>query len=197
MNPSNPAVSLGEGSKPAKDIDIPFLEKFSTENNALKIHNKALNLLKTSHKEPAVLLLKKNAYQNLFPPSYLALFHLGFPVSFAPSLWHSILFFMALVCIFLCAQAFKKPSLPKLKSLFWNLSLFGCIMAGGGFLQKRVSPLQEMDLRSSPFPSAPVQSQTAPLRELVVLKRAKDWLRVQSPDKQIGWIPKQNVFQIF
>ena len=178
--------------------EMEFLKSFTQEKSSLEIHNKALQFLKANHKEQAVLLLKKNIYQNLFLPSYFVLSHLDIPVFFAPFLWPVSLLFMALICLLQLFLSFKKPSLFHLKTLFWSLSLYSfLIFSGWFFLKKRVSPLQEIDLKSSPFMSAPTQTQLSPNSDLIVLKQTKNWLRIQSSDKQTGWVLKKKVLQIF
>ena len=185
-------------TKQNQSDEMEFLKNFTQEKSSLEIHNKALQLLKADHKEQAILLLKKNTYQNLFLPSYFVLSHLDIPVFFAPFLWPVSLFFMVLICSFLLFLSFKKPGSFHLKTLFWSLSLYGfLIFYGWFFLKQRVSPLQEIELKSSPFMSAPNQTQLSPNSDLIVLKQTKDWLRIQSPDKQTGWVLKQKVLQIF
>lgn len=177
---------------------IEFLKKFTEENQALEIHNKALQFLKNDQKSQALLLLKKNAYQNLFLPSYISLFHLKIPFSLAPLSWHISLFSLALLCFLLLILLFKNFSFSRLKLFFWSLSLFGCVIFSGLFLlKKRVGVLQETELKSLPFTSAPLQSQLPPHLEAIILKQTKHWLRIQAPNQQTGWVLKQKVFRIF
>ena len=186
-----------KNTKTTLSFEIKVLEKFTQENNSLKIHNKALDFLKNKQKAKALLLLKKNAYQNIFLPSYFTLFQLKIPLFLAPLLWHIGLIFLFLICLVLFYLSFKRSSFFRLKSLFLCISLGFIISISLFFFKKRVSSLEELDLRSSPFIKAPVQTSLIPSSDLIVLKQSDSWFRVKSKDKQTGWLQKQSVFQIF
>lgn len=199
QNPSlEQNLSLGQSPALHPSEEMLFLRKFIPGKTNLEIHNKAMHFLKTKQKGPALLLLKRNVYQNFFPPSYFALFRLQSPISPAPLLWHIGMLLLGLICLTAFLLFFKKPQISRLKNCFWSLTFFGLLMCSGLFLlKKRVSPLQEVDLKSSPFMEAPGHTQLAPYSDLIVLKQTKGWLRVQGPDKQTGWLLKSRVFQIF
>ena len=181
-----------------EDSNIEFLEKLFQEKSGLEIHNKALNFLKNNQKDQAILLLKKNLYQNFFFPSYLVLFHFEIPIFFTSFLWHISLILLAFICLSLLFLSLKKSSSFHLKLLFWCLNLSFTVFSSGFFLLKqKVSSLQEVNLRSAPFMEASINTSLKPNSDLIVLKQTKDWLRVQSLDKQSGWLQKQKVFQIF
>lgn len=192
-----------------KQKSVAFLKQKPSEQMALliqlvhskssfEIHNKALQLLKTNHKTPALLLLKMNAYQNFFPPSYLTLLQLKIPFSWTPLLWHLGLFISGLICLVTFLLYFKKPKFFHLKSCIWSLALFSLIIFSGWFfLKNKVGLLQPIALKSSPFMQAPSHVQLSTHYDLLVLKQTKHWLRVQNPDKQTGWVLKTKVFQTF
>ena len=191
QNKASPVKKLSPAEK------IRFLENISTKKTSLEIHNKALELLKAREKNQALLLLKKNLYTHLFPSSYFALYRLSAPLFFSSFLWHISLFFMALTALFFIFLALKKPDSFRLKCSFFSLILFSLIFSGGFFLKKKANPLEEIDLKDGPFPSAPVKARLSPASDLVVLKQTKDWLRVRDRENQTGWVLKKELFQIF
>ncbi len=177
---------------------IKSLEDLNEKKNPLEIHNKALNLLKNYQKEEALLLLKRNFYQNFFLPSYFILSHLEVSIFFSPFLWHIGLIFFAFICLFLLLLSFNDPASFHPKFLFFFLTL-GFVLSSSEslLLKKRVSSSQEMDLRTAPFIKAPIIRSLSPNSDLIVLKQTGDWLAVQGENNQIGWLEKQKVFQIF
>ena len=194
----NPEPETKNQSNTTQTNEIETLKQFTQTKTALEIHNKALQFLKNNQEAQALLLLKKNAYQNFFFPSYLTLFHLETPVALAPLLWHIGLVFTALICLFFLVASLKKLTPTRLKLLCWSLCLFGGLISSGVFfLKKRVGVIQNTELRSSPFKEAPVQITLRPHSDLIVLKPIDLWLRIQTPDKETGWVPKHKVFQTF
>lgn len=178
--------------------NIESLSQFVWENNSRNIHNRALKLLQSENKEPALLLLRRNFYHNLFFPSYFVISELNEPVSFHPFLWHISLFLLSLSGCFLLLLYFLKPQPLFLKFLGGNFFIFTFTLLIGFFLLKeRASPLQETAVHSLPFSSSSVEMNVTANADLVILKKDKDWVRVESSDKQIGWIPKQSLFQTF
>jgi len=185
-------------TKKTKIFDIKFLKKFSEKKSSLEIHNKALQFLKTGYKEQAILLLKRNIYQNFFLPSYLILFHLEISVSPNLFIWHIGLILLAVICFFSLFLCFKKSNSSRLKAFFWSFGFFTALLALGFFLLKnRVGSFEELALKSAPFIDASVNARKPAGSDLIVLKQTKHWLRVQSPDAGTGWILKQDVFHIF
>lgn len=182
----------------ASEQELVFLENLIKNNNPVEIHNKALALLKSRQENQALALLKKNAYQHLFPSSYLLLFQMDIPVFFKPLLWHISLLLLSLMVLIRLFLYLKKPGSFHFKAFLGGLSLLSLLFLSGFFLLKpRVICLKESDLKASPFQSAPTQAEVSPNSDLIVLKQTKDWLRVQSPNKQRGWILKNQVFRIF
>ena len=178
--------------------EIQNLNRFFKNNSPLKIHNTALDLLKNNNRLPAVLLLKKNFYQNLFPASYLTLNQLEEQVSFS-----FIFLLIGLIITSFSSFIFfilylKNSSSLFLSPLLSSLAVFFLLLAGNLFLVKnKVSPLTEVHLKLVPMESAPDTVQTSPLTELVVLKKTEKWLKIKNPQKETGWVLKQQVFQIF
>ena len=194
----NPEPEIQNQSNTTQNSEIETLKQFTQEKTALEIHNKALQFLKSNQEAQALLLLKKNAYQNLFPPSYLTLLHLETPIALTPLLWQIGLFFTALICLFFLVASLKKLTPTRLKLLCWSLCLFGGLIFSGVFLlKKRVGVIQDIELRTLPFKEAPVQITLRPHSDLIVLKPTDLWLRIQTPDKETGWVPKHKVFQTF
>ena len=190
--------SQNNPTEETETFNIKFLKKFSKEKSSLEIHNKALQFLKTSYKEQALLLLKRNVYQNFFLPSYLILFHLG--VSVFPNLfiWHISLILLAFICFFSLFLCFKKSNSSRLKAFFGSFGFFAVLLAYGFFLLKgRVGSFEEVALKSAPFVDASINVRKPAGSELIVLKQTKHWLRVQSLDAQTGWVLKRDVFHIF
>ena len=202
-SPANSVVaslndSQNNPTEETKTFNIEFLEKFSKEKSNLEIHNKALQFLKTGYKEQALLLLKRNVYQNFFLPSYLILFHLGVPISPNLFIWQISLVLLAVICLFSLFLCFKQASPSRLKTFFWSFGLFTVLIASGFFLLKnRVDSFKEVTFKSAPFVDASIKAKKQPNSDLIVLKQTKHWLRVQSPDKQTGWVLKRDVFYIF
>ena len=183
---------------PKSSISLSGLNSFFQTKSALEIHNKALQLLKSDQKAPALLLLEKNFYHNFFLPSFALLSHLKAPLFFSPFLWHALLFFMSGLCLMYSLLALKKQNLNSLKKLILIVIFhLACLGLGPLALKSRVSPLQKIELKSAPFDSAAVSTEIRANAHLLVLKKAKGWLRVQSLDKQSGWAKKQDLFQIF
>ncbi|MCY4321314.1 MAG: hypothetical protein OXC37_02770 [Bdellovibrionaceae bacterium] len=178
-------------------FDIKTLNEFFTNNSPLEIHNKALELLKNKNKEPAVLLLKKNFYQNLFPPSYFILNQLKEPVSFSLLLFLTGFIIVSLITLIFFILYLKSFSFFYLKNLLIFLTLFAFLLAGNFFLLKsRVSLIEESYLKLAPVKTAPSTVQIPALKELIVLKTQGEWLKIKS-QQQTGWILKQQSFQLF
>ena len=174
------------------------LNHFFQTKTALEIHNKALLFLKTSQKAEALLLLEKNLYHNFFFPSFLSLSHLKIPMFFTPFLWQMILFLLTVICFLYLFSAFKELNTSSFKKLIlFSLIHFSVFCSGFLTLKSQVSPLKRIDLKSTPFDSAAINTSVEANSHLRVLKHTKDWLRVQTPDKQSGWLKKKDVFQIF
>ena len=181
-----------------QEKEIDSLNTFFQNNSPIKIHNQALHFLKIDQKDKALLLLKRNLYQNLFFPSYFVLSHFEAPLFLSPFLWHIQFLIFTLISLFLFFLLLKKPKLFYLKSLFFFLIFCLSLFISGLFLlKKRVSPLESIPLRSAPFTKAVIKTNLKPNSDLIVLKETKDWLRVQNKNNETGWILKQNVFQIF
>ena len=179
-------------------IEIQNLNQFFTNNSPLKIHNTALDLLKNNNKAPAILLLKRNFYQNLFPNSYLILNQLEEPVSFSSIFLLIGLIIASLVSFIFFILYLKSSSSFFLTSLLSNLAVFFLLLAGNFFLVKnKVSPLTKVHLKLAPMESAPDTVQISPLTELVVLKKTEKWLKIKSSQKETGWILEQQVFRLF
>jgi len=177
---------------------IASLKQSIQKKSRLEIHNQAIKMLNNKHKEEALVLLKMNSYRNLFPPSYLALLNLKTPLFFTPLLWHISLFLSGLFCALTFFLLVKNPRPFKIKRFFWSLSFFGLlIVCGFLFLKNKVSLIETVDLKSSPFIEAPSHVQLPAYTDLTVLKQTKEWLRVINSDKQTGWLLKSKVFQIF
>ena len=195
-NNSNFLTNNIDKSEPFSDIQA--LNQFFQNNSPLKIHNKALELLKDKNNAPAILLLKKNFYQNLFPASYFLLTQLEESVFLLP-----ILLLIAFIIVSLITTAFfilylKTFSSFYLKNLFNLLFVFALLIGGNLILLKnRVSLLEEISLKLAPIETAPNTVQILPLKELVILKKQGKWLKIKSPQNQTGWILKQQVFQLF
>ena len=204
---ANPSLSkdsqnsefLTIGSKKSKAFsDIQALNQFTVNNSPLKIHNKALELLKNKNRTAAVLLLKKNFYQNLFPPSYFLINQLEEPVSFS-----HILFLIGFIIISLITSVFfifylKRPYALYLKNLVSGLFVFFLLLTGHFLLLKnKVSLLEESYLKLAPVETAPSTILQAPLEDLIVLKKQGQWLKIKNKNKQTGWISNQQIFHVF
>ena len=176
----------------------PALNQFTANNSPLNIHNKALELLKNKNKIPAVLLLKKNFYQNLFPASYFLLTQLEEPVSFSPLLFLIGFIIISLITTCFFILYFKSPNPFYLKNLLGFLFVFALLLGGNLFLLKpRAGLLKESYLKLAPLEKAPNTLQIEPLKELVILKRKGEWLKIKTHTKQTGWILDQKIFQFF
>ena len=183
-------------AKPSDEIQV--LNQFFTNNSSLTIHNKALELLKNKNKIPAIILLKKNFYQNLFPPSYFLLNQLEESISFSPVFLLAGFIIISLVTVIFFILYLQTFSSVYLKNLLGGLFIFSILLAGNLLLLKdRVSPLTEIYLKLAPAESAPNTVQLSSLEELVVLKKQGKWLKIKDQKRQTGWILKQQVFQLF
>ena len=174
------------------------LDQFFINNSPLKIHNTALNLLKNNYKSPAILLLKRNFYQNLFPSSYLVLNQLEERVSFFPIFLIISLIITSLVCFIFFILYLKSSSSFFFTPLVSSLTVFFLLLAGNFFLLKnKVCPLTEVNLKLAPVESAPNIDQIPPLTELIILKKTEKWIKIKNPQEEIGWILKKELFEIF
>ena len=177
---------------------IQALNQFFTSNSSLKIHNKALELLKSKNEISAILLLKKNFYQNLFPPSYFLLSQLEEPVSFSLVFLLIGFIIISLITVVFFILYLKTFHSFYFKNLLAGLFVFAFLLGGHLFFFKnQVSPLTETYLKLAPIESAPNTVTLPPLENLAVLKEKGKWLKVKNQKKQTGWILKQQVFQIF
>ena len=184
-------------NNPSKDFsNIEFLNHFFKSNSAVKIHNQSLELLKNKNEKQAILLLKKNFYQNLFAPSYFALNHLKESVSFFPLFLIISSIITSLIAFIFFILYLKSFSFSHLKIFLSSLFVFACLLGVHLFvLKEKVSPLTEIHLKLAPVESAPNTVPLSSLKELTVLKKKGKWLKVKDSQKQTGWIQKQQVFQ--
>lgn len=189
---------LSDNTKEKEAESLSSLNHFFQSKKALEIHNQALRFLKKDQKAEATLLLEKNFYHNFFVPSFLILSHLKIPLLFSPFIWHILLLLSTGLCLLYLFPALKKRNAPALKKLLL-FSFIHLVLLGSGFLtlKERVSPLTEINLKSTPFEASAIDTSVSANTHLQVLKNTKDWFRVQTPDKQSGWLKKQDVFQIF
>ena len=178
--------------------DIRSLNQFAENNSALKRHNKALELLQNKNKAPAILLLKKNFYQSLFPASYFLLIQLEETISFSHILLLISFIIISLITTGLFIFYFKNPNAFYLKNLLIGLFVFLSLLASSFFtLKDRVSLLEESYLKLAPIENSPQTILLPPLEDLIVLKKQGKWLKIKSKNNQTGWIPDQQVFQLF
>ena len=192
---NNSELSVNK-AKPSDEIQA--LDQFFVSNSSLKIHNKALELLKDKNKIQAVLLLKKNFYQNLFPPSYFLLNQLKESVSFFSVFLLAGFIIISLIAVIFFILYLKTSYSFYFKNLLAGLLAFAFLLGGNlFFLKNQVSPLIETHLKLAPVESAPNTVKLPPLEELAVLKEKGKWLKVKNQKKQTGWILKQQVFQLF
>ena len=201
-----PSLSPASKKKPSvkkkRDLaplaTLAFLKDFSENHTALEIHNKALSLLQNQQKDPALLLLKRNAYRNLFLPSGFLLIRIGAPIDFAFFLWHiAVLLSLSLSAGFLFL-AFKRPADFWLKVSAGALALSASMVLGLVFmLKQKAYPLNQLALKAAPFVGAPMVDEKRPLSELTVIKQMGEWLLVRDQSKQEGWVHKSAIFIVF
>lgn len=179
-------------------INVAFLESFSKNHTALEIHNKALSLLQNQQKDPAVLLLKRNVYRNLFFPSGLLLIRMDTPFDFTPFLQHIIFLLSLGLSAGFLFLAFKKPSPFRLKLSIGALLVSASLILGVVFmLKKKAYSLDPLNLKVAPFIIAPLVDEKQALSELTVIKQMGEWLLVRDKTKQEGWVHKKQVFIVF
>ena len=178
--------------------EIQPLNQFFKHNSPLKIHNKAVELLKNKERTPAVLLLKRNFYQNLFPPSYFLLNQLRTEISFSAIFLLIAFFIISIAGFILFILYLKNSSSLYLKNFLTSLFVFLLLLTSQFlFLKDRVSVLTATKLKLAPIESAPTTILLTPLEEAVVLKKTEKWLRIKSHKKETGWILKQQAFPLF
>lgn len=190
--------------KPDLDFyDSKKLRLFFESSSALTIHNKALELLKTEDKTPAILLLKRNFYQNLFFPSYLILKKIGEPAFLLPLAVSTGLILLSLLFLTFLLIYLKSKQTTYLKvSSFLLCGLLGLL--GGSFLLKsRGGTLKKTSLMPLPSlsknlndPSQP-EEHTKPGEEFLLIKKTKDWLYIKTNDNKKAWILREEVFELF
>lgn len=181
-----------------KTKQLANLTSFFDSHKALDIHNKALEFLQTNQQQEALFLLKKNLYHNFFIPSYIKLFKLDSPVFLYSFFWHGLLACLACLCLIYLALALKNPKSSYFKLGTFVLSLQISLFVLGYFMLKpRGMLLYEINLKSSPFAFATEQASLPKGTQFVFLNQTKHWARIQSSDKQQGWVKKQDIFQVF
>ena len=178
--------------------DIKFLKQFAINNSALQIHNKALELLKKNNNKPAILLLKKNFYQNLFPASYFTLQDLEEPVFFSYLVLLLAFIILSLITISFFILYLKSPNPFYLKNLLGGISVFFILLAFQFFtLKNKAGLLEESHLQLAPVKASPNTVLITPLEDLTILKKQGDWLKLKNKNNETGWILNQKVFQFF
>ena len=188
----NPAHSQpGEKNKA-----LPLSEKWETKR-ASEAHNEALKLFEKGEEDLAVLLLKKQAYEKLFIPSYLELQKRGESFFILPLFWHLGLFLLALISIIFLFSYWLNPSKLGLKKTFVSLGVFAWVLGLGLVLFKpRASVIKVTSMKTTPFASSAPIGDIPPKQELLILEEKKPWVKVRSP-KGSGWVKKSELFILF
>lgn len=189
-----PAYALESGSKkPASSaLSEPWEKK-----KAPKAHSEALKLFEQGEEDLAILILKKQAYEKLFIPSYLELQRRGEFFFILPLFWHIGLFLLALISCFFLFIYWLSPSKLKLKKTFVSLGVFAWILGLGLVLFKpRASVIKVTSMKATPFANSASIRDIQPKEELLILEEKKPWVKVRSQEES-GWVKKGDLFILF
>lgn len=184
------------------DKKIKELNKFFEKNAALDIHNYALQLLQKEHageeKIKALLLLKRNFYQNLFPPSYVALVKNQEPVFLLPFFTLSAL--LILTAAFLFGLIFKIKSKQNFSlRVYGAFLIMTAFLLGGAWLFKsRLAFLEDKSAHSLPFDEVAARKKIKAGEELILLEERSGWLLLKKENQEKVWLPKKEpYFELF
>lgn len=192
--------SLEKTNKSADPSDkrLEELNEFFEKSTALDIHNYALQLLQKppagEEKIKAFLLLKRNFYQNLFPPSYAALVKNQEPVFLLPFLTLSAL--LILTAFFLFGLIFKIKSKQNFSLRVYGafLTLTALLLAGSQLFKSRLAFLEDKTAYSLPFDEVTARKKIKAGEELILLKERSGWLLLKKENQEKVWLPKKEPY---
>jgi len=176
---------------------IRDLNNFFKSNTPLIIHNKAIELLQKEKRDIALLLLKKNIYQNLFIPSYFTLIKSEETVFLPPLFLLFALFVISLIIFIYALIDLKSKKISSFKKYGSFLFVFMCLLSSSFFFKKRISFLEEKDIRTLPFLSLKPKDKVGLGEELILLEKNSNWLYVETSNKKKVWIQKEEFFELF